>query len=68
MGKITDLLKTRFDHNANAALAERWFNQLQAPHKELIWFEHSSHSPMISEMERFNQILVEKVLAKTAGK
>jgi len=62
------LFEGRFDHNANAVLAERWFNQLQAPHKELIWFEHSSHSPMISEMERFNQVLAEKVLAKTAGK
>lgn len=61
------LLEGRFDHNANAVLAERWFNQLQAPHKELIWFEHSSHSPMISEMERFNQILADKVLAKNLG-
>lgn len=62
------LLEGRFDHNANAVLAERWFNQLQAPHKELIWFEHSSHSPMISETERFNQVLAETVLARTAGK
>jgi pimeloyl-ACP methyl ester carboxylesterase len=59
------LLEGRFDHNANAVLAERWFNQLQAPHKELIWFEKSSHSPMISETERFNQVLAETILART---
>jgi pimeloyl-ACP methyl ester carboxylesterase len=44
------LLEGRFDHNANAVLAERWFNRLQSPYKELIWFEHSSHSPMVFEL------------------
>jgi pimeloyl-ACP methyl ester carboxylesterase len=60
------LMLGRFDHNANAILAERWFNRLQAPRKDLIWFEHSSHAPMIFETEKFNQVLAEKVLAKTA--
>jgi len=59
------LLEGCFDHNANAVLAERWFNQLQAPYKELIWFEHSSHSPMIFKMDQFNQVLSEKVLVRT---
>lgn len=59
------LLEGRFDHNANAVLVKRWFDGLHAPYKELIWFEHSSHSPMISEMERFNQVLAETVLTET---
>ena len=26
-----------------ASLVERYYNLLQAPHKELIWFEHAGH-------------------------
>jgi len=28
-------------------------DRLQAPHKELVWFEHSAHIPFFEEPERF---------------
>ena len=31
----------------------QYFDRLQAPHKELVWFEHSAHFPFIEEPERF---------------
>jgi pimeloyl-ACP methyl ester carboxylesterase len=35
---------------------------LDAPHKEIVWFEHSGHTPWVSESDRFVQAMVEKVL------
>ena len=52
----------RHDINAPTSLAEEYYNLLGAPQKELVWFEHSGHSPWINESERF----VEDVL-RVAG-
>lgn len=43
----------RHDINAPTYLAEDYFNVLQAPNKELVWFEHSGHSPWINEPSLF---------------
>jgi pimeloyl-ACP methyl ester carboxylesterase len=59
------LIEGRFDHNASSQIAERWFNKLQAPTKEFIWFEHSGHVPYDFEPSRFNALMVDKVLAET---
>jgi pimeloyl-ACP methyl ester carboxylesterase len=59
------LMIGRHDYNSNWVLAERWFNQLQAPQKELIWFANSGHSPCYYEPTRFNTLLVTKVRAET---
>jgi pimeloyl-ACP methyl ester carboxylesterase len=53
----------RHDINAPTALAQEYFDGLQAPHKELIWFEHSGHTPWVDENERFAQLLADTVLA-----
>jgi pimeloyl-ACP methyl ester carboxylesterase len=53
------LLLGRHDINAPTVLAEDYMRVLQAPEKELIWFEHSGHSPWINEPEKF----VREVLA-----
>jgi proline iminopeptidase len=37
------LFEGRHDINVNSVLAERWLNQLQAPHKKIEWFEDSAH-------------------------
>jgi pimeloyl-ACP methyl ester carboxylesterase len=59
------LIEGRFDHNASSQIAERWFNKLQAPGKQFIWFEHSGHPPYDFEPTRFNAFMVDKVLAET---
>ncbi|MGB9634593.1 MAG: alpha/beta fold hydrolase [Chloroflexaceae bacterium] len=56
------ILEGRHDLNASPYLAEEYARILQAPHKELIWFEHSGHSLWIDESERFVEVLVKHVL------
>jgi pimeloyl-ACP methyl ester carboxylesterase len=51
------------DRNTPAALVEDYFNQIQAPVKELVWFENSAHNPMGDEPERFKTLLREKLSA-----
>lgn len=34
---------------------------LQAPHKEIVWFEESGHHPNIEEPDKFQRMLIEKV-------
>lgn len=58
----------RHDINAPVALAEQYFDLLGAPHKEIVWFEHSGHTPWVSESDRFVQAMVDTVLAQTQGR
>jgi pimeloyl-ACP methyl ester carboxylesterase len=55
----------RHDVNAPPVLAQQYFELLKAPHKELIWFEHSGHNPWVTESARFVDVVVNKVLAET---
>ncbi len=43
----------RHDVNAPVSLTEEYYEMLDAPEKELVWFEHSGHSPWINESELF---------------
>jgi pimeloyl-ACP methyl ester carboxylesterase len=55
----------RHDVNAPPVLAEEYYELLSAPHKELIWFEHSGHNPWVSESARFVEVIVNTVLPQT---
>lgn len=50
----------RHDINAPTSLAEEYLAVLEAPQKELIWFEHSGHSPWINERDKFAQELIKR--------
>lgn len=52
----------KHDYNTPFELAEEYFTKLQAPKKELIWFEKSAHSPNFEEPEKFDEVMIEKVL------
>ncbi len=43
----------RHDINAPTTLAEEYYEILDCPKKEIVWFEHSGHNPWINEKERF---------------
>lgn len=43
----------RHDINAPTSLVEDYYKVLDAPHKEIIWFEHSGHDPWINENDEF---------------
>lgn len=53
----------RYDRQVDARIAAAWFEELDAPAKELIWFEHSAHNIPFEEPERFGQALVEGLAA-----
>lgn len=48
----------RHDVNAPTSLVEEYFAALDAPEKEIVWFEHSGHSPWINECGRFVEELL----------
>jgi hypothetical protein len=37
----------------NTNTVEQYYAVLEAPHKEIVWFEHSGHTPWVSESDRF---------------
>ena len=55
----------RHDINAPVMLTEQYYDVLDAPHKEIVWFEHSGHTPWVSESDQFVQTMVDTVLAQT---
>jgi pimeloyl-ACP methyl ester carboxylesterase len=55
----------RHDINAPVVLTQEYEQLLQAPHKEIIWFEHSGHTPWTREPDRFVEVIVNKVLKET---
>jgi pimeloyl-ACP methyl ester carboxylesterase len=59
------LLEGRHDYEAPAVLAERYFQALQAPRKELVWFENSAHFVNTEEADAFNRFFVERLLPET---
>ncbi len=55
----------RHDINAPTVLTEQYFVVLDAPQKQIVWFEHSGHTPWVSESDLFMQVMVDTVLAQT---
>jgi len=53
----TYFLEGRRDYTSPFACAVRYLDRLKAPHKELIWFDHSAHFPFLEESERFATVL-----------
>ena len=55
----------RHDINAPVSLTEEYYEMLEAPHKEIVWFESSGHNPWVSESDNFVKAMVEVVLRKS---
>lgn len=56
------IFQGRHDNNTPSALVQSYFDSIQAPDKDLIWFEHSAHGPMAEEPEKYKKLLREKLL------
>lgn len=54
----------RHDVNAPTSLTEDYYKCLEAPEKNLIWFEHSGHDPWINENDKFIQELLKVTVQK----
>ena len=51
----------RYDRECPCEVAERYFESVTAPSKELIWFDRSAHLPNSEERDQFNRLMVTKV-------
>ncbi|GAB3424222.1 alpha/beta fold hydrolase [Flindersiella endophytica] len=54
----------RYDQNTPAELAAEYFELMEAPVKQLHWFEKSAHMVPFEEPEKFNTLLAESVLRR----
>lgn len=57
------IFQGRLDRNTPAALIQEFYDSIQAPDKDLIWFENSAHGPMGEEPEKFKKLMREKFLS-----
>ena len=48
----------RHDYNTPFELVEDYMEVLDAPYKEIIWFENSAHWIPFEEPEKFNDVLI----------
>ena len=55
----------RHDYNTPFELVEEYVALLDAPHKEIVWFEESAHMACFEEPDRFQDELIDRVLAET---
>lgn len=52
----------RHDYTTASPIVARWLDNLEAPEKIAIWFEHAAHLPMVEEPGRVFEALLSKVL------
>lgn len=57
----------RHDYNTPSELAEKYLEMLDAPHKEMVWFENSAHLMNASDPDHYQDMLINKVLKDTQG-
>jgi pimeloyl-ACP methyl ester carboxylesterase len=48
----------RLDQVAPCAAAQRFYDSLTAPSKQLVWFESSAHTPHLEEPAKFRELLM----------
>lgn len=56
------ILHGRHDINAPSYLVDDYYERIEAPEKELIYFEHSGHNPMINESDQFQETVMQLLL------
>ncbi len=52
------MVQGRLDQVAPSEVAERFASCLEAPSKELVWFEESAHTPHFEEPDKFRDLLM----------
>ena len=52
------MVQGRLDQVAPGAAAQRYASALQAPSKQLVWFEKSAHTPHLEEPAKFRDLVI----------
>jgi pimeloyl-ACP methyl ester carboxylesterase len=58
-------LHGRCDRVTPTELVQTYYDRLDAPRKELIWFERSGHCPLFEEPQRFQEVIIDRLLPNT---
>lgn len=53
------MVQGRHDQVAPAAAIEKYAELLDAPSKQLVWFEHSAHMPHMEEPGKFRHLFMQ---------
>ncbi|MDR2091000.1 MAG: alpha/beta hydrolase [Clostridiales bacterium] len=56
------IFQGRHDMNTPSELIEEFYNAVDAPDKDLVWFENSAHGPFSEEADKFERLMTEKFL------
>jgi pimeloyl-ACP methyl ester carboxylesterase len=56
------VVNARYDYTCVASITERWYQQLEAPVKDLLWLENSGHNGVYTEPDVFIDYMVNTVL------
>lgn len=62
------IMQGRHDRGTSSALVDEWFADVEAPHKQLVWFEESSHMVHEEEPGKLLVALVNEVLPLTRAR
>lgn len=49
----------KYDYETSFELAERYYEQLETPKKQLFWFNESAHWPHLEEPEKFLNVMLQ---------
>lgn len=58
------IVNGRYDLTCVADIADRWFRKIEAPVKDLVWFENSGHNPCYQQPEDFTAYLTGTVVPR----
>lgn len=61
------MLEGRHDPYTPSSVAKEFFDKVNAPDKQFVWFEKSGHFPFAEEPSEFTAVLTQKVLPLAAG-
>jgi pimeloyl-ACP methyl ester carboxylesterase len=50
------------DYTTPFSLIKSYYDSIQAPHKQLIWFYESAHFPFYEEPEKFDSLMIKEIL------
>jgi len=61
------LLQGRLDQVAPGEATQRFASSLEAPNKQLVWFEKSAHTPHLEEPDKFRDVILRVRAKQPAG-
>lgn len=59
------IVNGRYDMTCVADITYRWYQKIEAPYKDLVWFENSGHNPCYQEPQDFVEYLTTIVVPKS---